>query len=294
MIVITGASGNIGSKTAAKLLAQGKQVKLIARNKEKLETLKKQGATVAVGDIQDVAFLTEQFKGAEAVMLMIPPDLQAENLEAYQQLIGETQVEAVKKAGVKNIVFISSQGAQDIENTGVVTGLGKQEIRLNSLPDDVNVISLRPASFMENMFTQIGLIKSMGVMGSPVKADFKTTTIATEDIATVVAEKLSKLNFKGKSHLDLLGDRDYSHKEMASIIGKAIGKPDLPYVEFPFEDNKKALVQYGISESMADALNGMYQGVNEGYFSVGKRSEETTTATSFEYFAENVFKYAMQ
>lgn len=294
MIVITGATGNIGSKTAAKLLAQGKQVKVIARNAEKLEALKKQGAIIAVGDMHDAAFLTQQFKGADAVMLLIPPNYQAKDSAAHQQLIGETQIEAIKNSGVKNIVFISSQGAHDTVNTGIVTGLAKQELRLNALPDDVNVISLRPASFMENLFSQIGVIKNMGVMGSPVKTDVKTTIIATEDIATVAADKLAKLNFKGKSYHDLLGDRDYTQKEISAIIGEAIGQPELPYVEFPYEENKKALLQYGISESVADAFNGMYKVVNEGHFAMGKRTAETTTPTSLEYFAENVFKYAMQ
>jgi uncharacterized protein YbjT (DUF2867 family) len=111
MIVITGATGNIGSKTAAKLLAQGKKVKVIARNSEKLEELKKQGAEVELGDMHDSAFLTKAFKGAEAVFLIVPPNLQAENISKHQDAVGEAQVEAIKNAGVKNVVFISSQGA---------------------------------------------------------------------------------------------------------------------------------------------------------------------------------------
>ena len=59
MIVITGATWNIGSKTAANLLAQGKKVKVIARNSEKLEELKKQGAEVELGNLHDSAFLTK-------------------------------------------------------------------------------------------------------------------------------------------------------------------------------------------------------------------------------------------
>jgi uncharacterized protein YbjT (DUF2867 family) len=294
MIVITGATGNVGSKTAAKLLALGKKVKVIARHADKLADLKKQGAETAIGDMSDVNFLSEAFKGAEAVLLMIPPNMQAEDISAFQQKIGEAQIEAIKKSGVKNVVFISSQGAQDIENTGVVAGLGKQERRLNALPEDVNVISLRASYFMENLFNQIGVIKSMGIMGTPLKSDLKMGIIATDDIAGVAAEKLANLNFKGKSFQDLLGNKDYTHKEVAGILGKSIGKPELPYVEFPYEENKKALLQYGISDSVADSFNGMYKGINSGYFSVSKRTPETTTPTSLEHFADNVFKYAMQ
>ncbi len=294
MIVITGATGNIGSKTAAKLLAQGKKVKVVARNSEKLEELKKQGAEIESGDMHDAAFLTKAFKGAEAVFLIVPPNLQAENISQHQDAVGEAQIEAIKNTGVKNVVFISSQGAQDIENTGVVAGLGRQEIRLNKLPQDVNVLNIRASYFMENLFNQIGVIKGMGIMGSPVKGDLKMGMIATQDIAHFAAEKLSALDFKGKNTVDLHGDRDYSHHEVAAIVGKSIGKPELPYVEFPFEDNKKALLEYGISESVADGFNNMYKGINAGLFNVSKRTEQSTTKTTLEDFTNNVFKYAMQ
>jgi uncharacterized protein YbjT (DUF2867 family) len=294
MIVITGATGNIGAKTAAKLLAKGKKIKAIARSTEKLEALKEQGAEIAIGNIQNAEFLTNAFKGAEAVFLIIPPHLQAEDISKHQDEIGETQITAIKNAGVKNVVFISSQGAQDIENTGVVAGLGRQEIRLNKLPDDVNVLSIRAAYFMENLFNQIGMIKNMGIIGSPVKADLKMGMIATDDIAEYAAARLSRLDFKGKSFTDLLGDRHYDHNEIASIVGKAIGKPALPYIEFKFEDNKKELLQYGISESVADGFNNMYKGINAGLFSVSDRNANSTTPTSLEHFVGTIFKYAVE
>jgi uncharacterized protein YbjT (DUF2867 family) len=293
MIVITGATGNIGSKTAAKLLAKGKKVKVIARNTEKLEALKKAGASVEAGDMQDASFLSNAFKGAEAVFLIIPPNLQAADIANHQDKAGEAQITAIKNSGVKNVVFISSQGAQDIINTGIVAGLGRQELRLNKLPQDVNVLSIRASYFMENLFNQIGVIKNMGVIGSPIKSDIKMGIIATEDIATFAADKLVSLDFKEKSFIDLLGNRHYDHKEIAAIVGKAIGKPELPYVEFPFEDNKKALLQYGISESVADSFNGMYEGINAGLFNVSKRTPESTTPTTLENFTEKVLKYAI-
>ena len=294
MIIITGATGNIGSKTAAKLLAQGKKVKVIARHAEKLEDLKKNGALVEAGDLRDANFLTSAFKGAESALLIIPADLQSKNISEHQDALGKVQIEAIQNSGVKNVIFISSQGAQDIENTGVVAGLGRHELRLNKLPEDVNVLNVRAAYFMENLFNQIGVIKAMGIIGTPIKSDFKMGMIATQDIAEYVANKLARLDFKGKNTLDLLGDRDYDHNEVASIVGKAINKPELGYVEFSYEDNKKALLQYGISESFADALNGLYKGINAGLITVSKRNSSSTTSTTLENFVETVFKYAMQ
>jgi uncharacterized protein YbjT (DUF2867 family) len=292
MIAIVGATGNIGSKTAEILLSSGKAVRAIARSADKLENLKAKGAEIAIGDSTDVAFLSKAFEGTEAVLIMIPGKMDAVDVKQYQDELGLTQVEAIKNAGVKNVVFISSQGGHTEEKTGIVAGLARQEVRLNALPNDVNVLNLRPSFFMENTFNSIGLIKNMNINGSSVKGDKKQPMIATQDIAKVAAEKLASLDFKGKSHLDLLGDRDYTMQEVTKILGEAIGKPELPYVEFTYEDEKNALMQYGISESVATAFVGLYEGINLGQLTQGVRNQETTTSTSFEEFANNVFKYA--
>lgn len=291
MIVITAATGRIGSKTAAILLATGKKVKLITRNPQKLEKLKKQGALVTEGDMMDASFLTVAFTGAEAVFLIIPPSSNASDIDEYQDIAGEAQIEAVINAGVKNIVFISSLGIEASGNGSLVNGLAKQEQRLNVLPTDVNVISLRPTGFMENFLTQMYSIKNLNAIYSPLNADLKTGIIATQDIAAVAAEKLSKLDFKGKSILNLLGSRDYSQKEMATIVGKAIGQPDLQYIEVSFDDNKRTMVQYGMSESVANGLINMLKNINAGLSKV-ERSPENTTPTTLEDFAQSDFKAA--
>jgi uncharacterized protein YbjT (DUF2867 family) len=291
MIVITAATGRIGSKTAALLLAEGKKVKLISRDPNKLEKMRDQGACTAKGDMMDSAFLTEAFTGADAVFLLLPPSLTADNIAAFQQAAGEAQVEAVVNAGVKSIVFISSLGIEASGNGSIVNGLALQEKRLNALPADVNVISLRPTGFMENLLTQIGLIRQFNAIYSPLRADLKTGIIATQDIATVAARKLSDLDFRGKNILNLLGSRDYAQREMASIVGNAIGQADLAYVQVSYEDNRKAMIQHGISESVADGLINMLKNIDAG-LSMVERLPENTTPTTLEYFAQHDFKAA--
>lgn len=288
MIVITGATGNIGSKTAAALLAKGKKVTAITRQPGKLGRLRDQGAIVAGGDMSDADFLTEAFRGAEAVLLMIPPDLKTTDIAKFQQAAGEAQTAAVINAGVKNIVFISSLGIEASGNGSLVGGLAVQEKRLNALAADVNVICLRPTGFMENLFTQMGTIKSLNSIFSPLRADLRTGIIATQDIASVAARRLERLDFQGKTIQNLLGNRDYTQKEMAPIVGKAIGRPGLAYARISFEDYKKAILQYGISENVADAMIAMLKNIDAGYSTI-KRSPENTTPTTLEYFAEHDF-----
>jgi uncharacterized protein YbjT (DUF2867 family) len=292
-IAIVGASGNIGSKTAETLLQSGQTVRAIARHADKLQPLAEKGAEIWTGDSADAAFLTKAFTGADAVFLIISTKMDAENVRAYQDSLGEAQVLAIQQAGVKNVLLISSQGAHTEDKTGIIAGLARQEKRLNDL-EGVNVLSLRPTYFMENLFNSIGLIKNMGINGSAIKKDIAMPLIATQDIAEVAAQKLLHLPFSGKSHQDLLGARDYTHEEITQILGKTIGKPELPYVEFSYADQKAGLVQYGISDSVADAFVGMYEGINIGRLAHGERNTSSTTPTSLEWFAENVFKHAYQ
>lgn len=173
-------------------------------------------------------------------------------------------MKAVKNAGTKNIVFISSLGTEHAGNGSLVAGLADQEKRLNALPADVNVISLRPTGFMENLFNQISMIKQMNIISSPLEPDLATGMIAIQDIAAVAANKLVRLDFKGKTSLELLGAMDHTQSEVAAVIGKTIGQPDLSYVQISFEEQKKALMQYGASESVAAAMIIMLKNVNAG------------------------------
>lgn len=287
MIAITGATGKIGSKIATILINKGKKVRVVGRSATALEKLQSQSAEIAVGEMLDAAFLAKAFSNADALFLMLPPDKDTLDFGALQDEIGRIQIEAIKNSGVKNIVFLSSQGAHDILHTGTVKGLGRQEIRLNELAPEVNVLSLRPEAFMEN---NIESLKLFNTIASPLRPEISSGLIATEDIAIFAAEKLDKLDFKGKTHQDLLGNREYTQTEATQIIGKVIGRPELEYVQYSYEDYKNKLLSVGMSESRADMITERYKAINEGYFNNSVRDEITTTPTSLEYFAATVLQ----
>lgn len=284
MYVITGASGKIGGKIAEKLLSEGKQVKVFARHAEKLAGLAKLGAEIVVGDIQDSTLLAKTFSGAEAVFTLIPPDMQVVDLHAYQDHVGGSISHAVAESGVKYVVNLSSVGAHLGIGNGPIAGLHRLELRLNAIKG-LNVLHLRPTMFMENAFNAIGMIKAMGINGSPMRADLKGSQIATADIAQHAAKRLVKKDFHGHEVQDLLGERDLSLTEMTAILGQAIGMPDLKYVQFSYEDALKGMVGMGISPSMAASFVEMYKGFNEGVLGTPTRTAANTTPTRFEDFA---------
>lgn len=286
MYANTGATGHTGKMIAETLLAKGKKVRVIGRDAERLKPLTDKGAEAFIGSLDDAAAMTRAFTDAKAVYAMIPPNLSAPDLRAYQNKIGGAIATAIAGARVPYVVNLSSMGAHLSEKVGPVKGLYDQEQRLNKLKD-VNIVHLRSGYFMENLLWNIDLIKKMGINGSPMKADLPISMIATKDIAAEAARLLLDLKFMGKSVKELLGQRDLSMAEVTRVLGKAIGKPDLKYVQFPYEEAEKAMLSMGLSPSVAQAFIEMSRGFNDGIIkTTEKRSAQNTTPTSIEEFAK--------
>ncbi len=284
MYVIMGATGNIGSKLANILLGKSEKVKGIGRSAERLQPFVDRGAIAAIGDVADVGFLTKALKGADAVFAMLPPDYQAKDFRKYYNEVGDNIIKAIQESGVKHVVFLSSHGAHLPDKTGPIKGLHDVEQKLNTL-DDVNVLHLRPTYFMENLLANIGMIKNMGMNGGGIKGDRKMPMIATKDIAPVAAEHLLKRDFSGKTAHELLGERDVTMNEVSKFLGEKIGKPDLGYVQFAPEDEKKGLMDVGMSDNASDQLVELSQAINDGIMAVN-RTAKNTTGTSIEEFAD--------
>jgi len=285
MIVITGATGNIGSKTADILLDAGEEVRVIGRNAAGLQRFVERGAEAAVGNLRDSAFVAWAFTGAEAVFAMIPPDYTAKDFRTYQNMIGTSLAIGIKESGASYVVNLSSQGADLSEGTGPILGLRDQEERLNRL-EGVNVLHLRCAYFMENLLMSIPLINETGFAGSTVRGDQEIAMIATRDIADFVARKLVRRDFAGKVAWDLLGQRDLGLADAFSVIGRAIGRPGLKYVQFSDDDADRWMRQMGISADASRRFIEMGHALNDGRICVNLfRTADNTTTTSIEDFA---------
>jgi uncharacterized protein YbjT (DUF2867 family) len=289
MYVIMGATGNTGSVVAEKLLAKGEKVRVVGRDAKRLERFEQKGAEAFVADATDAGALTKAFSGANAAYAMIPPNIGAPDVRAYQEQVNDALVSAIEKNGVKHAVVLSSFGADKPNKTGPVVGLHNLEEKLNGIPG-LNALYLRAGYFMKNILPQVGVIKSFGDMAGPVKGELPLPMIATRDIGAVAAEALLKLDFDEKRPRELQGARDISYVEAARIVGAAIGKPDLAYQQMPAEQLKPALLQMGMSPSMADLLLEMADALNSGYMKMLEpRSPQNTTPTTFETFVTDVF-----
>jgi len=289
MYVILGATGHTGSVAAEKLLAAGQKVRVVGRDAKRLERFSQKGAEAAVADATDAAALEKAFSGARAVYALIPPNIGAPDIRAYQEQVSDATTTAIQKSGVGYVVLLSSTGADKTSGTGPVRGLYGFEKKLDSIRG-VNVLSLRAGYFMENTLAQAGIITSLGFMAAPLRADLPLPMIATRDIGAAAAGLLTKLDFSGKQTRELLGARNVSYSEAAKVIGAAIGKPDLTYRQAPGPQVKPAMIQMGMSESMVDLILEMCEALNSGHMKpLEPRSPQNTTPTTIESFVADVF-----
>lgn len=287
MILVMGATGKVGSKITTHLLNNGQQVRCVARHFPDETAFA--GADLAEGDANNVSFLTEAMRGCKAVFTLIPPNMQASEVRYYQNKFGEVIAEAIEEAGIKKVVNLSSVGADLESGTGPVLGLHDQELRLNEITH-ADVIHLRPTYFMENLLGGIPSILSSNRYFNTLPAEIPVPMIATQDIAARAAFLLMNPTFTGHSEEYLLGERDVTYQEVVRILGQAIKKPDLEYVEvFPLE-MKKYLMEVGTPEAWADSFIELAEAFANGTIAgTISRDKINTTSTSLEEFARSTF-----
>jgi len=297
IITVLGATGNIGTPLVHQLLQAGHRVRAVARPSARLNALQAAGAEPVAGDLHDQALLTEALRGADAAFLMIPPNSQAADVLGHYDQIGEAIAQAAQASGLRRAVHLSSIGAELPAGTGPVVGVHRQEARLNALSGSggLTVAHLRPAYFMENLFANLGLIQHMGIAGSAIRPDLPMPMVATRDIAARAAELLQASNFANHSVHYLLGPRPYTMRDAAAALGRAIGRPKLPYVQFPYEDAQKGMRQAGLSENMAHLYDELTRNINaEGAMISAERTPDRTTPTTLDEFAETAFAPAFR
>ena len=286
--VILGATGNTGSIIANTLLSAGKKVRVVGRDPGRLQRFVDKGAQAFTATVSDAAALTKAFSGARAAYLMLPPAKSREEQERDSDAIAK----AVRESGLRYAVHLSSYGAQVAEGAGPVSGLHSSEQKLNAI-EGLNVLHLRAAYFMENNLAAIGMIHQMGILGNALLPDLKIPMAATRDVGEYAGQRLLHLDFSGKQTRELLGERDLSMTEATAVIGRGIGKPDLRYQQFPYDQVQQVLMDLGVPPKGAAMYIEMYKAINAGVLvPLEPRSKKNTTPTSIEQFVQDVFAAA--
>jgi len=236
--------------------------------------------------------MKQAFQGADAVYTLLPYKVGEPNYRATQTLLGEAIIEGIRGSGVKNVVFVSSLGADQPAGTGMIDTMRELEQRLRSLVKStpgLNVLCLRAGSFFENFYAALDVIKHEGINADAVHPDLPIPMIASSDIADAAVAALTARDWQGFVVRELLGQRDLSYAEATRILGERIGLPELQYVQLSYDDLEQTLRAGGFAADVAPLYVDIARAVNEGRIkTLEGRNASNTTATRFEAFAEEL------
>ena len=256
-IIVTGSLGHISKPLTEELVQKGHEVTVISSNPEKQKDIEALGASAAIGTMEDAGFLTATFKGADAVYVMetmggnsyFDPNL---DIIAAINKIGNNYRQAIEQSGVKRVVHLSSIGAHTDKGNGLLTFHYNVENILQTLPSDIAITFMRPVGFYYNLLGFINNIKTQGVIATNYGGDSKKPWVSPLDIAEAVAEELVT-PFVGRKVRYIASD-EISCNELASLLGAAIGKPDLKWVVIPDEQLLNGMIAAGMNAKVAAGL----------------------------------------
>ncbi len=244
-IIITGSLGHIGRPLAEMLVSGGHTVTVISHSTERKASIEALGARAAIGSLDDQAFLTSIFGGADAAFLMVPPNFAETDQTAYYQRIAGLYRQAV--SGVKRLVLLSSYGAHLPKDTGFILGAHHAEVILGELKG-VSLTSLRAGYFYYNLDNFAGVIRHTGRIASNFGGDDLLPLVAPRDIAVAAAEELAQPS--GDSVRYVVSD-PLTASQTAAVLGAAIGLPGLTWDVLPDAAVLKGMTDNGLPEYLA-------------------------------------------
>ncbi|QLG45846.1 NmrA family NAD(P)-binding protein [Costertonia aggregata] len=274
-VTLAGSLGRIGKTLAQKLVKEGHTVTVISSNPDRSKDINTLGAIPSIGSLQDTNFLTSVFTGADVVYAIVPPaNYFDQTLDLYQYFVelGDSFKMAVENSGVKKLVNLSSIGAHLEKGNGILEGTYYVENVLNSLPEDVAITHIRPVEIYYNLFQFVDLIKHQGIIGSNLDKDDVNAWVSPEDIAEAVANEI--INIKSGRNVRYIASEELTYSELATILGNAIGKPDLQWVKFTDEQVLENLINVGMQPAIAHKMVEMYAAIHNGLLYKDYRKKE--------------------
>jgi len=253
-IIVTGSLGHISKPLTEELIQKGHEVTVISSNPERQKEIEAIGAKAAIGTMEDADFLAATFAGADIVYVM--EALGADrffdhslDINAAISSIVNNYKQAIETAGVEKVIHLSSIGAHTDKGNGILAFHWHAENILNQLPGKVSIKFMRPVDFYYNLFSFIPTIKAQNAIISNYGGDDKEPWVSPIDIAAVIAEEIEK-PFDGRTIRYIASD-EVSPNEVADILGKAIGMPDLKWLAIPDDQLLNGLLDAGMNPDIA-------------------------------------------
>ena len=246
MILVIGATGNIGSEVARQLVAKGVGVRALVRDRAKAEALLGTKVQLVAGDLSRPETVAAAMAGVDKLFLVTPFHLD-------QIAMKSAAIKAAKQAGVKHIVMSTGIGAGPDAGVEIGRWHGKNQEEVKAT--GVAYTFLKPNFFMQNMLMFAGTIREQGAFHMPL-GDSRVSWVDVRDIAQVGVVALSEAGHENKEY-PITGGETVSCVEMAAILSDVLGRA-VNYVDIPLATAKVGMIAAGMPEKLADLMNELY------------------------------------
>jgi uncharacterized protein YbjT (DUF2867 family) len=275
MFLVTGITGKVGGATARHLLAQGRKVRALVRDRAKAASWANQGVELVNGDWNDAAAIAQALDGVDGAFVMLPavwapsPDFK----EAKGVIAN--YVEALTKAPAPRVVALSSMGANRTSGLGMITALSLLERGFRHLTSPIAVV--RAGGFLENFLYGLHVAQggTLPVYYNPTNR--KSTMVATNDVGAEVATLLGAPAWSGHRVIEL--GSMVSADDVAAQLGDVM-KLDVRAFAIPRAGWPAALEQLGIPKGQTGPAEAMFDAVNAGWMDLGAEGTEHVTGTT--------------
>ena len=247
--LITGATGDVGSRVARGLLECSQRPRVFVRDAKKARAQFGDRVDVFVGDLTDSPSLRAALEGIDALLLVTTgPDIPALDAAAAR---------AAKTSGVKHLVKLSSLDVEQGLAIGAWHEGGEAAIRASGIP----FTFVRPSGFMSNLLAWASSIKAERVVRAST-GDGRRAFIHTDDIAAVATKALMTFDYDGKS-LTVTGPEALSLGEAAGKIAAVIGKR-LTFEPISDEEARQRYAARSASPAETEAHVALWRVMREG------------------------------
>ncbi len=247
MILIIGASGQVGTELVKQLQTQQADFQALVHSPTSAQKLEAQGVKTVQADYTQPAELEAALAGVKQLFLLTPGSLQQAQIE-------QSVIDTAKKAGVNKIVKLSVFGADSEPDMFLLQQHAQVDQYLQG--SGLDYVILRPNSFMQNFVrSNAATIKGQSSIYAPV-GDGKVSHIDAADIAEVASIALTD-NAHNGNIFTLTGPEALSYQEVAQKFSEHLGKP-VAYVNLPDQAMHEAMTSNGVPAWYADGLIKLY------------------------------------
>lgn len=251
-VLVTGATGSVGSSLVSELSSRGVPVRVFTRDRDAAVSLFGGEVHYAVGDFDDLSSVERAVEGVDQVFLASPNHPRQ---DAWERAF----IDAAVGAGVRRIVKLSAIGAEIGSPLAFWDTHGRVETHLRD--SDSAAVVLRPAFYMSGLLASAAAVRDAGRLFLPGE-EARVAMIDPRDVAAVAATVLARRGDDGRTYR-LTGMESLGFAEVAERLSSVLGRP-IVYVDVPPEGARAAMLGSGMPEWLVDNLVILFELIRTG------------------------------